>query len=202
MSEKDWQRMLEAIKSGELRSLVRETIHEKYSTTPYLLPNDKRVSMATGLANIYFSGRLRGFSNKLISWAIKPENTNSGDEGHGFALLLTQVLRHVYAEEGLEVFQSPARLDFQHSGDTADIVIGKRENRVVKPKYLIESKISYNTNSKNGFNKLLSMPVIILQGAKIFSDSRAELMRFAINPSHAINLARDFGASLKAQIGQ
>lgn len=152
------------------------------------------------------AGRLRGFSNQLITWAIDPEDTKTGNDGHGFALMLTNVLRHLYAEDGLEVFQSPAKLDFERNGgDTADIVVGRREGRLVLPEFLIESKIGYQDEREHGFNKLLNMPVILLQGDEIFGNSRSALKQFASDPNpteFVAKLARGYCGRLKEYIRQ
>lgn len=205
MPEKDYLRMLEAIDNAELRSLVKEAISEKHSDTPYLVGDtEKRVSM---IRNPLVAGRLRGFCGQLISWAVDPDDTKTGNDGHGFALMLTHVLRHIYADEGLEVFQSPAKLDFDRSagGNTADIIVGRREGRVVRPEFLIESKIGYQDDREHGFNNILGLPVILLQGDEIFGNSRAALRKFAADPNpaeYAAKLARAFGGNLKAYIRQ
>lgn len=205
MSEYDYSHDLEAIANPELKKLVQAAILEKLDTTSYLAVRNRRISMSRDLLVHH---NLKGYIKKLITWAINPNNAKSGNDGYGFALLLTHILRHIYSDEpGIEVLQSPARLDFDliggNTGNTADIVIGRREGKFIRPQFLVESKIGYQEDTEHGFSNLLLLPVALLQGDEIFGNSRDALKQFAANPNpidFAAKLASTFCGRLKDYI--
>lgn len=207
MSEYNYSQDIEAIKNPELKNLVRNAIYEKLDTTPYIMANGKTESMHR---NLLVHANLKAYIKKLIAWAIDPNLTRGGNDGYGFALLLTHVLRYIFSDEpGVEVFQSSARLDFDRvggtSGNTADIVIGKREGKFFRSQFLVESKLGYKEDREHGYSNLLRLPVILLQGDEIFGNSRDALRKFAANPNpsdFAAKLARTYGGNLKTYIKQ
>lgn len=204
MPEQGFDKMLEAIQNKELRVIVKSTIREKYDNTSYESSTGEIVSM---VPDHRVEANLRAYCAKLIAWAINPGDKNSGNQGYGFALLMTHVLRHYISEEtGLEVIQSPARLDFEKydHGDTADIVVAGSENGLRVPQILIESKITSVNSTGLGFSRLLGMPVVPLNGDELFEYARlAILKKFAEaeNPvGYANSLVPAFRTKLDALI--
>lgn len=192
------------IQNSTLRYMVGEAIVEKGNTSPLISREGTPISMRIGLMGVAVSN-LKSYISKLIGWAIDPDEQTTGNDGYGFALLLTHVLRTVYSDEPeIHVFQSPARLDFEpRRGGRADIVIAKQTDKFEKPIVLIEAKMGRHERIQNSNERLLNLPIITLQGDEIFGRGKDAVRYFGLDSDpagYAARLANTFGGGLKNYI--
>jgi len=146
------------------------------------------------------------YRDALIEWGCDPINPSYGIDGHGYGLMLTHILRHIFKDsKDIIVMPTPATLDFldgkealRQWGPSADIYIGQLVDHHIKPIFLIDAIVG-SVNHETTMHRKLNVPIVCLPGNELFDKSKDMVFNFAIKPfpiSYANHLAERFGPNI------
>ncbi|MCX6732394.1 MAG: hypothetical protein NTV98_02540 [Candidatus Roizmanbacteria bacterium] len=197
-----WPQEVANVENRQLRGLIFKDIQAK-SRNPSFIVGEEVVQFP---ASQMSTNQFASYRRSLIEWGLDPVNPPHGIDGHGYSLMLTQVLRHVLRDsKDLIIRQTPATLDFlenRHAGEwgpSADIFIGQQAGNHIVPLALIDAVAGSRDRSTRKIHSKLNIPVISMAGDKLFGNGKDAVFSFGMSPSpvdYAQSLAQAAGPKI------
>lgn len=186
------------IPNRNLRRLILKDIEAK-GKSPTFVVGEEIISFPVSHMSIQ---QFHSYRRTLIKWGIDPVNPPQGIDGHGYSLMLTEVLRHVLSDSSdLIIRQTPASMDFLEPSDarkwgpSSDIYIGQRSGKHITPLLLVDAVVGGNEHD-TVIHPQLKIPVVSMSGNKLFRNGKDAVFSFGMSSSPL-----DFAQSLAQAAG-